>query len=110
MKKVIKRVLGDPQVKTLKRLKKRVKAINDLEETYKKMSDAKLKGQTAELKKRLEKESLDKILPDAFAIAREATRRVIGQRHYDVQLIGGMALHEGMVAEMKTGEGKTQVA
>ncbi|MFA6609163.1 MAG: preprotein translocase subunit SecA, partial [Candidatus Paceibacterota bacterium] len=110
MKKVIKRVLGDPQVKTLKRLKKRVKNINGLEDKYKKLSDAKLKEQTEVLKKRLEKESLDKILPDAFAVAREATRRVIGQRHYDVQLIGGMALHEGSVAEMKTGEGKTQVA
>jgi preprotein translocase subunit SecA len=110
MKKVIKRVLGDPQVKTLKRLKKRVKDINVLEDKYKKLSDSKLQAQTDELKKRLEKESLDKILPDAFAVAREATRRVIGQRHYDVQLIGGMALHEGMVAEMKTGEGKTQVA
>ncbi len=110
MKKVIKRVLGDPQVKTLKRLKKRVNDVNAREATYKKLSDAKLQAQTAELKKRLEKESLDKILPDAFAIAREATRRVIGQRHYDVQLIGGMVLHEGSVAEMKTGEGKTQVA
>ncbi len=110
MKKVIKRVLGDPQVKTLKRLKKRVKDINALEDKYKKLSDSKLKAQTDELKKRLGKESLDKILPDAFAIAREATNRVIGQRHYDVQLIGGMALHEGTVAEMKTGEGKTQVA
>jgi len=110
MKKIIKRVLGDPQVKTLKRLKKRVKEINSLEDKYKNMSDSKLKSQTDILKKRLEKESLDNILPDAFAVAREATRRVIGQRHYDVQLIGGMALHEGMVAEMKTGEGKTQVA
>lgn len=110
MKKVIKRVLGDPQVKTLKRLKKRVKDVNALEDKYKKLSDAKLKAQTKELKERLKKESLDKILPDAFAVAREATRRVIGQRHYDVQLIGGMVLHEGSVAEMKTGEGKTQVA
>lgn len=110
MKKVIKRVLGDPQVKTLKRMKKRTRIINGLEDTYKKMSDAKLKVQTKELKERLKKESLDKILPDAFAIAREATRRVIGQRHYDVQLIGGMVLHEGSVAEMKTGEGKTQVS
>lgn len=110
MKKVIKRVLGDPQVKTLKRLKKRVKDINALETKYKKLSDKQLQAQTEELKKRLEKESLDKILPDAFAVAREATRRVIGQRHYDVQLIGGMVLHEGKVAEMKTGEGKTQVA
>jgi preprotein translocase subunit SecA len=110
MKKVIKRVLGDPQVKTLKRLKKRVKDINALEDKYKKLSDSKLKAQTDELKKRLEKESLDKILPDAFAIVRETARRALGQRHYDVQLIGGMALHEGTVAEMKTGEGKTLVA
>lgn len=110
MKKIIKRVLGDPQVKTLKRLKKRVKEINALEDKYKNMSDSQLKSQTDKFKKRLEKESLDKLLPEAFAVAREATRRVIGQRHYDVQLIGGMALHEGMVAEMKTGEGKTQVA
>lgn len=110
MKKVIKRVLGDPQVKTLKRLKKRVKDINALESKYKKLTDKQLQAQTDELKKRLKKESLDKILPDAFAVAREATRRVIGQRHYDVQLIGGMVLHEGKVAEMKTGEGKTQVA
>lgn len=110
MKKVIKRVLGDPQVKTLKRLKKRVKDINGLESKYKKLTDKQLQSQTDELKKRLKKESLDKILPDAFAVAREATRRVIGQRHYDVQLIGGMTLHEGKVAEMKTGEGKTQVA
>lgn len=109
MKKVIKRVLGDPQIKTLKRMKKRVKDVNELEATYKKLSDAKLKAQTEKLKERLKKESLDAILPDAFAIAREATRRVIGQRHYDVQLIGGMVLHEGSVAEMKTGEGKTQV-
>jgi len=110
MKKVIKRVLGDPQVKTLKRLKKRTRDINALEDKYKKLNDAKLKAQTDELKNRLKKESLDKVLPDAFAVAREATRRVIGQRHYDVQLIGGMVLHEGSVAEMKTGEGKTQVA
>lgn len=110
MKKAIKRVLGDPQVKTLKRLKKRVKVINGLEDTYKNMSDTELQDQTRVLKERLAKESLDKILPDAFAVAREATRRVIGQRHYDVQLIGGMVLHEGKVAEMKTGEGKTQVA
>lgn len=110
MKKIAKRILGDPQAKTLKRMKKRVKDVNALEASYKKLSDAKLKEQTEKLKDRLKKESLDKILPDAFAVAREATRRVIGQRHYDVQLIGGMVLHEGSVAEMKTGEGKTQVA
>ncbi len=107
MNKVFKRVLGDPQVKTVKRLQKRVRDINALEDKYKKLSDKQLSAQTAVLKKRLEKESLDKILPDAFAVVREAASRAIGQRHFDVQLVGGMALHEGNVAEMKTGEGKT---
>ena len=110
MKKTFKRILGDPQVKTLKRLKKRVNDINRLGDTYKKMSDSKLKEQTEEFKKRLKNESLDKILPDAFAAVREASTRTLKQRHFDVQLIGGMALHEGNVAEMKTGEGKTLVA
>ncbi len=110
MKKVFKRVLGDPQIRTLKRLKKRVRDINALEPKYKKLTDKKLAEQTAKLKKRLEKESLDAILPDAFALVREAASRTLGQRHFDVQLIGGMALHEGNVAEMKTGEGKTLVA
>ncbi len=110
MKKVLKRVLGDPQIRTIKRLKKRVKDINALGPKYKKLSDKKLAEQTALLKKRLGKESLDKILPDAFAVVREAATRTLGQRHFDVQLIGGMVLHEGSVAEMKTGEGKTLVA
>jgi preprotein translocase subunit SecA len=108
--KVLKRVLGDPQVRTLKRLKKRVKEINALESKYKKMSDKQLKEQTKKLQERLKKESLDKILPDAFAVVREVADRTLGQRHFDVQLIGGMVLHEGNVAEMKTGEGKTLVA
>ena len=108
--KVLKRVLGDPQLRTLKRMRKRVKDINALEPTYKKMSDKKLSAQTDVLKKRLKDESLDKILPDAFALVREAANRTIGQRHYDVQLIGGMVMHEGAIAEMKTGEGKTLVA
>jgi len=107
---VLKKILGDPQAKTVKRLKKRVKAINALEDKYKKMSDEKLQQQTEVLKKRLKKESLDAILPDAFAVVREAADRVLGMRHFDVQLIGGMVLHEGNVAEMKTGEGKTLVA
>ncbi len=107
---VFKKVLGDPQAKTVKRLRKRVKGINDLADKYKAMSDAQLKEQTAVLKKRLEKESLDQIMPDAFAVVREAATRALGQRHFDVQLIGGMVLHEGNVAEMKTGEGKTLVA
>ncbi|MCA9332493.1 preprotein translocase subunit SecA [Candidatus Saccharibacteria bacterium] len=110
MKKVLKKVLGDPQVRTLKRLTKRVNDINKLAPKYKKLSDKKLREQTDLLKKRLKKESLDKILPDAFAVVREAATRTLGQRHYDVQLVGGMAMHEGNVAEMKTGEGKTLVA
>lgn len=108
--KVLKRVLGDPQVRTVKRLRRRVVAINKLEDKYKKLTDKQLKEQTDKLKKRLAKETLDKILPDAFAVVREAARRTLGQRHFDVQLIGGMVLHEGNVAEMKTGEGKTLVA
>jgi preprotein translocase subunit SecA len=110
MNKVFKKVLGDPQAKTVKRLRKRVQSINVLAEKYEKLSDKKLKDQTNVLKERLKKESLDKILPDAFAVVREAATRTLGQRHFDVQLIGGMALHEGSVAEMKTGEGKTLVA
>ncbi len=111
--KVLTKVFGDPQARTIKALKKRVKVINDLEGKYTKMSDTELQKQTEVLKERLngkKKETLDDILPDAFAITREAARRVLGQRHYDVQLIGGMVLHQGNVAEMLTGEGKTQVA
>jgi preprotein translocase subunit SecA len=107
---VFKKILGDPQAKTVKRLRKRVKSINALEDKYKKMSDTKLKEQTDVLKKRLKKESLDAILPDAYAVVREAAGRALGMRHFDVQFIGGMVLHEGNVAEMKTGEGKTLVA
>lgn len=110
MNRVVKRVLGDPQVRTVKRLKKRVKDVNALASKYKKMSDKQLKDQTKKLKDRLKKESLDKILPDAFAVVREAATRTLKQTHFDVQLIGGMVLHEGSVAEMKTGEGKTLVA
>lgn len=107
---VFKKILGDPQAKTIKRLRRRVKVINDLAPKYQKMSDATLRKQTNILKRRLKKESLDAILPDAFALVREAATRTLGQRHFDVQLMGGMVLHEGNVAEMKTGEGKTLVA
>src|SRR5882757_10688447 len=107
---VFKKLLGDPQAKTVKRLRKRVNEVNALADTYTKMTDAQLREQTDVLKKRLKKETLDKILPDAFAIVREAATRTLGQRHFDVQLIGGMVQHEGNVAEMKTGEGKTLVA
>lgn len=111
MKKVLTKIFGDPQAKTVKRLKKRVVKINELEEVYEKMSLEKLAKQTEEFKKQLkEKKTLDDILPHAFAVARETAKRTLGMRHFDVQLIGGMALHEGNVAEMKTGEGKTLVA
>jgi preprotein translocase subunit SecA len=110
MNTVLKKVLGDPQAKTIKRLRKRVADVNALEDKYKKLTDKQLQAQTDVLKKRLAKESLDTILPDAFAVVREAADRVLGQRHFDVQLIGGMVLHEGNVAEMRTGEGKTLVA
>jgi preprotein translocase subunit SecA len=109
--KVLKRVLGDPQAATIKRMRKRVKKINELADKYQKMSDKQLKEQTDVLKKRLASgETLDNILNDAFAVVREAATRSLKQRHFDVQLIGGMVLHEGSVAEMKTGEGKTLVA
>ncbi len=106
------KVFGDPQTRILKTLQKKVGAINDLADKYKKMSKSELQKQTAELKKRLEDKAvtLDTVLPDAFALVRESSSRVLGMRHFDVQLIGGMALHEGNVAEMKTGEGKTLVA
>jgi preprotein translocase subunit SecA len=107
---VFKKVLGDPQARTIKRLRKRVKLVNDLAPKYEKMTDKQLQEQTGALKKRLKKQSLDTILPDAFAVVREAASRSLGQRHFDVQLIGGMVLHEGNVSEMKTGEGKTLVA
>ena len=110
--KVLTKVFGDPQKRILKRLQKKVDQVNAFEETYKKMTKPELKKQTEVLKKKLEnkKTTLDDILPEAFAIVREASDRVLGMRHFDVQLMGGMVLHEGDVAEMKTGEGKTLVA
>ncbi len=110
MNTVFKKILGDPQARTVKRLRKRVVAINALSDKYQKMTDEELQAQTDVLKKRLKKQSLDAIMPDAFAVVREAASRTLGQRHFDVQLIGGLVLHEGNVAEMKTGEGKTLVA
>ena len=109
--KVLTKLFGDPQARTVRRLQKQVGVINTLAEKYQKMSDARLQKQTGELKKRLAGgEKLDALLPDAFALVREASVRTLGMRHFDVQLIGGMVLHEGNVAEMKTGEGKTLVA
>ncbi|HLG90963.1 MAG TPA: preprotein translocase subunit SecA [Candidatus Saccharimonadales bacterium] len=109
--KILKRILGDPQAATLKRLKRRVTEVNAFTDQYKKLSDVKLRAKTDEFKKRLASgKTLDQILPEAFAAVREASTRTLGQRHFDVQLIGGMVLHEGKVAEMKTGEGKTLAA
>ncbi len=112
MRQVLTKVFGDPQKRILKRLEKRVVVINALSDKYAKMKDAELKKQTVVLKRRLEnkKTTLDDILPDAFAVVREASERVLKKRHFDVQLVAGIALHEGNVAEMKTGEGKTLMA
>ena len=110
LEKFLQGVFGDAQKKTLKRLYKRAQEINKLEPKFEAMSDAELAAQSGLLKDKLKKKSLDDILPDTFALVREATKRVLGMRHFDVQLIGGMVLHEGNVAEMKTGEGKTLVA
>lgn len=112
MRQILTKIFGDPQTKILKRLRKRVIAINNLAEHYKGMTIPELKKQTQVLKDRVsdQKIILDDVLPDAFALMREASDRVLKMRHFDVQLIGGMALHEGNVAEMKTGEGKTLVA
>ena len=107
----LKRFLGDNNDKEIKRLQKTVDKINDLEPQMQNLTDAKLAFYTDKFKERLQAgETLDDILPEAFAVTREASRRVLGMRHFDVQLMGGMCLHEGKIAEMKTGEGKTLVA
>ncbi len=110
--KVLTKVFGDPQKRLLRGLEKKVVAVNNLADKYKKMSKPELKKQTDVLRGRLSKKgtTLDDLLPDAFALVREASDRVLGMRHFDVQLIGGMVLHEGNVAELKTGEGKTLMA
>ena len=97
--------------KEIKALQKSVDIINSLEDSIVKLTDAELTGKTQEFMKRYENgETLDQLLPEAFAVAREASKRVLGMRHYDVQLMGGMVLHQGRIAEMRTGEGKTLVA
>ncbi len=105
------RVFGSRNERLLKQLQRSVGKINALEPELEQLSDEALKAKTPEFQKRIaEGEALDKILPEAFAVCREASRRVLGMRHYDVQLIGGMVLHLGKIAEMRTGEGKTLVA
>jgi len=128
---ILGKILGDPNEKTIKSLRPIVEEINELEKKFEKMSDEELKAMTQEFRERLgitsssgdgiatslpavaprnDKIILDELLPEAFAVVREVTKRTLGQRHYDVQLMGGIILHRGQIAEMKTGEGKTLVA
>ena len=105
------RLFGSRNQRLLRQFAKAVSSINDLESGLKNLSDEKLAAKTAEFRERLEKgASLDDLLPEAFAVAREAAWRTLGMRPFDVQLIGGMVLHQGDIAEMRTGEGKTLVA
>ena len=105
------KVLGSQNDRDLKKLRPRVAEVNEFEPRIKVLSDDQLKGKTAEFRTRLANgETINDLLPEAFAVVREAGRRILSMRHYDVQLIGGMVLHQGTIAEMKTGEGKTLVA
>ncbi len=108
---IVKKVFGTKNDREVKRLRPVVEHINGLEPEFEKLTDAELRDKTDEFRRRLgDGETLDDLLPEAFAATREASRRTIGLRHFDAQLIGGMVLHEGKIAEMKTGEGKTLVA
>ena len=108
---ILKKLFGTKNDREVKRIRKQVEVINSLEAEIQKLSDEELKAKTAEFKEKLTAgKSLDDILPEAFAVVREASKRVLGMRQYDVQLIGGIVLHEGKITEMKTGEGKTLVA
>lgn len=111
LSKIAKKLFGSANDRFVKRFSKTISQINALEPHFEKLSDDELKAKTIEFKQRLsEGDSLDDLLVEAFATVREAAKRTLGQRHYDVQLIGGIVLHRGMIAEMKTGEGKTLVA
>ncbi|MCA0371145.1 MAG: preprotein translocase subunit SecA [Proteobacteria bacterium] len=108
---VLKRLFGSANEREIKKLAPLVKRVNSYEPTFEALTDAELREKTFEFKNRLsDGQTLDDILPEAFAVVREASKRVLGMRHFDVQLMGGMILHKGMVAEMMTGEGKTLVA
>ncbi len=108
---MLKTLLGDPNARKLKKFQPAVKEVNLLDEEISILSDEQLTGKTAEFKQRLAKgESLDDLLPEAFAVVREAGKRVLGLRHFEVQILGGTILHKGQIAEMKTGEGKTLVS
>ncbi len=108
---ILKKIFGSKNERELKRIRPLIQKINELEAEVLLLSDDQLRAKTGEFKERIERgESLDEILPEAFAVVRETARRTLGERHYDVQLIGGVVLHEGKIAEMATGEGKTLVA
>ena len=107
----LKNIFGSTNQRKVSALQPIVDQINALEHSLLTLSDSELKNKTLEFKQRLKnKETIDQIMPEAFAVVREASKRVIGQRHFDVQLMGGLVLHQGKIAEMKTGEGKTLVA
>ncbi|EGR1046362.1 preprotein translocase subunit SecA [Vibrio cholerae] len=109
--KLLTKVIGSRNDRTLRRLRKIVKEINNYEPAFEALSDEELKAKTVEFRQRIEQgENLDQLLPEAFSTVREASKRVFGMRHFDVQLIGGMVLHGGQIAEMRTGEGKTLTA
>ena len=111
MANLLERVLRVGEGATLRKLAQYAKAINSLEDAFSGLTDDELRGETADFRERYAAgESLDDLLPEAFAAVREAAKRTLGMRHYDVQLMGGAALHLGNIAEMKTGEGKTLVA
>ena len=108
---LLKKVFGSRNDRLLKRYSQTVRAVNALESALQNLTDAELQAKTGEFKERLGRgETLDQLLPEAFATVREASRRVLGMRHFDVQLVGGMVLHQGKIAEMRTGEGKTLMA
>ena len=108
---ILKRFLGDNNDKEVKRLRAKVDEINGFEEGLQNLSDSSLARYTDKFRDRLaEGETLEDIMPEAFAVVREASRRILGMRHFDVQMMGGICLHEGKIAEMRTGEGKTLVA
>ena len=109
--KLLRKVIGSRNDRQVKKYRKIVNQINSIEPTFEALSDEALGAKTVEFRERIDKgESIDQLLPEAFAAVREAGRRALGMRHFDVQMIGGITLHHGNIAEMRTGEGKTLVA
>ena len=107
---LLSKILGDPNKKIIKELENIVVQVNDLEAKFEKLNDQELKEFSESLNEKAQNNNLDELLVEAFALVRESSKRVIGLRHYDVQIMGGLVLHQGKISEMKTGEGKTLVA